>query len=64
MIIDGQEIFNQGKIANWFNKLFLDTGTKLAWMIPDLQTKFDQYLNSHQTFMGEANFTDDEVKET
>ena len=32
-------------------------------MIPELQTKFDQYLNPHQTFMGEANLTDDELKE-
>ena len=32
-------------------------------MIPELQTKFDQYLNPHQTFMSEANHTDDELKE-
>ena len=32
-------------------------------MIPESQTKFDQYLNPHQTFMGEANLTDDELKE-
>ena len=59
--IDGQEIFYQGKIANCFNKFFVDTGPKLASIIPELQTKFDQYLNSHQTFMGETNLTDDEV---
>ena len=33
-------------------------------MIPESQTKFDQYLNPHQTFMGETNLTDDELKET
>ena len=32
-------------------------------MIPESQTKFDQYLNSYQTVMGEASLTDDEVKE-
>ena len=32
-------------------------------MIPESQTKFDQYLNPHQTLMGEANLTDDEIKE-
>ena len=32
-------------------------------MIPESQTKFDQYLNPHQTFMGEANLTDDKLKE-
>ena len=64
MIIDGQEIFDQGKIANCFNKFFVDIGPKLASMIPKSQTKFDQYLNPHQTLMGEANLTDDEIKET
>ena len=33
-------------------------------MIPESQTKFDQYLNPDQTFMGEPNLTDDELKET
>ena len=33
-------------------------------MIPESQTKFDQYLNPHQTLMGEANLTDDEIKES
>ena len=47
----------------FFNKFFVDTGPKLASMIPESQTKFDQYLNSHQSFMGEANLTDDEEKE-
>ena len=32
-------------------------------MIPELQKKFDQYLNPHQTLMGEANLTDDEIEE-
>ena len=32
-------------------------------MIPESQTKFDQYLKPHQKFMGEANLTDDEIKE-
>ena len=63
MIIDDQEISDQGKIANCFNKFFVDIGPKLASMIPESQTKFDQYLNPHQTFMGEANLTDDELKE-
>ena len=34
MIIDGQEIFDQGKIANFFNKFFLEIGPKLTSMIP------------------------------
>ena len=63
MIINGQVIFDQGKIANCFNKFFVNTGPKLASMIPDSQTKFDQYLNPHQTLMGEANLTDDKIKE-
>ena len=32
-------------------------------MFPESQAKFNQYLNPQQTFMGEANLTDDEVKE-
>ena len=63
MIIDYQKISDQGKIANCFDKFFVDIGPKLATMIPESQTKFDQYLNPHQTFMGEANLTDDELKE-
>ena len=39
MIIDDQEISDQGKIANCFNKFFVDTGPKLASMIPESQTK-------------------------
>ena len=58
MIIDDQE-----KIANCFNKFFVDIGPKLTSMIPESQTKFDQYLHPHEAFMGEANLTDDEVKE-
>ena len=61
MIVDGQEIFDKGKIANRFNKFFVDIGPKLASMTPESQTKFDQYVNSYQTFMGEANLTDDEL---
>ena len=52
MIIDGQEIFDQRKIANCFNKFFVDIGPKLASMISESQTKFDQYLSPHQTLMG------------
>ena len=63
MIIDDQEISDQGKIANCFNMFFVDIGPKLASMIPESQTKFNQYLNPHQAFMGEANITDDELKE-
>ena len=63
MIIDGQEIFDQGKIANYFNKFFVVIGPKLASMIPESQAKFDQYLNPHQALMGEANLTNDEIKE-
>ena len=33
---------------------FVDIGPEIASMIPELQTKFDQYLNSHQALMGEA----------
>ena len=44
--IDGQEIFDQGKIKNCF---FVDIGPKLASIIPESQTKFDQYLKPHQT---------------
>ena len=58
MIIDDQEIYHQGKIANCFNKFSVDIGPKLVPMIPESQAKFDQYLNPHQTFMGEANLTD------
>ena len=39
MIIDGQEIFDQGKIASCFNNLIVDVGPKLALMIPESQTK-------------------------
>ena len=44
MIIDGQEIFDQGKTANCFNKFFVDIGPKLTSMIPESQAKFDQFL--------------------
>ena len=53
VIIDGQEIIGQGKMANCFNKFFVDIDPKLASMILELQTKFEQHQNPHQTFMGE-----------
>ena len=59
-----QETFDQGKIANCFNKFFVDIYPKLAPMITQSQAKLDQYLNPHQTLMGEADNTDDELKET
>ena len=62
-IIDGQEIFDQEKIGSCFNKFYVDIVPKLASMIPELQTKFDQYLNPQVTLMDEVNLTDDEVKE-
>ena len=37
MILDGEEIFHQEKIANCFNKFFVDIGAKLASMIPESQ---------------------------
>ena len=46
------------KKANSFNNFFVDFGAKLASIIPESQTKFDEYLNPHQIFMGEANLTD------
>ena len=50
------------KNSKFLQYIFVDIGPKLPSMIPELQTKSDQYLNPHQTFMGEANLTDDEVK--
>ena len=52
------------KTANYSNKIFVEIGPKLVSVIPELQTTFDQYLNLHQTLMGEANLTADELKET
>ena len=63
MILDGQEIFDQGKIANCFYKFFVDIGLKLSPMLPESQTKYYQYLNSHQTSRSGTNLTDVEIKE-
>ena len=43
MMIDGREIFDQGKIANCFNKFFVDVGPKLVSMISESQTKLDPH---------------------
>ena len=48
MIIDGQEIFDQRKKPNCFNKFFADTGLKLASMISESQAKFNKYLSPNQ----------------
>ena len=45
------------------NKFLVDIGPKLASMIHASQTKFGRYLDPHQTLKGEANLTDDEIKE-
>ena len=57
------EIFDQWNVENCFNKFPPPIGPKLASTLPELQTKFDHYLNVHQTFMGKVNLTDDKVKE-
>ena len=41
---------------------FVDTGPKLASIIPESQAKLEQYVSPHQTIMGEANLIDDELK--
>lgn len=64
MIKDGHEFFNQKYLANCFRKFFVIIGRSLSSIIPESQSKFERYLNPHQTFMGEANLTDVELKET
>ena len=39
IIIDGQEIFDQEKIANCLNKFFVDICPKLASMISESENK-------------------------
>ena len=64
MIKDGHEFFDQKYLANCFRKFFVIIGRSLSSIIPESQSKFELYLNPHQTFMGEANLTDVELKET
>ena len=47
MIIDDHETFDQEKIANCSNKFFVDITSKLNSIIPQSQTKFDQFLKPH-----------------
>ena len=44
------------------NKLLVYIDAKLASVTPESQTKFDNYVNSDQTFMGEANLIDHESR--
>ena len=62
MIINDCDTFDSEKIAYCFNKFFIGIGPKLASLIIGSQTNFNQYLNLHQTFLGEANLDDDELK--
>ena len=59
----GRAKSTKGSFPNCFNQFSVDIGLKLASMIPKSQTKFDDYLNLHQTFMGEANLAHDKLKE-
>ena len=48
------EIIQQEILAKRSNKFFVDIGPKMTSMNPESQTKFDQYLNPHRTFMAET----------
>ena len=50
VILNSHETFDQEKIANCFNKFFVEIAPKLASIIPESQKQSDQYLSPHRTF--------------
>ena len=53
-----------GALSSKYGKFFVDIGLTLASRIHESQAKFYQYLNQHQTSIGEANLIDDELKKS
>ena len=63
MIIENIETFDPEKIADSFNKFFVDIGPSLASKIPNSQNNFEQYMDCKETLLEETNVDNNEMKE-
>lgn len=50
MIVEGHKTFGREKVANCFNVTSRNCA-KIASIVPEWQTKLDQYLNPKQIFL-------------
>ena len=62
--VDKTENVGETKIANEFNKFFINIGPKLAQKIPQLLKCFESYLNRVNSEMENKFTTANEIKET
>ena len=62
MVIDGIETFDEEKIANGFNKYFIEIGPKIASSIPTSSRDFKQFMNVSKTALQEYTLQDEEKR--
>ena len=63
IVIDKTEIFDETKIANEFNKFFINIGPKLAQKIPQPLKPFQSYMNRVNSEMENKPIIVNELKE-
>ena len=63
IVIDKTEIFGETKIANEFNKFFINIGPKLTQKIPQPLKFFESYMNRVNSEMKKKTITVNELKE-
>ena len=63
MFIYGIKTFHQNKIANGFNKYFIEIWPKLASSIPASSKVFKQFMNVSKTVLQEYALQDEELEE-
>ena len=57
-------IFDERKIANEFNAVFINIGSKLASKIPNASTIFESYINKSDSIMETKQLSMNELKDT
>ena len=62
MVIEGIETFDEEKIANGFNKYFIEIGPKIASSIPTSSRDFKQFMNVSKTALQEYTLQDEEKR--
>ena len=62
MVIEGIETFDEEKIANGFNKYFIEIGPNIASSIPTSSRDFKQFMNVSKTALQEYTLQDEEKR--
>ena len=62
LVVNNVEVFEKKRIAEHFNKYFVNVGPNLADIIPKSARKFESFLSGNYPILKEAPLTDEELK--